>query len=167
MNPAVQGLTLVVTVIVMIIGTFAAFLPLVPGPLLVWFGVVLYAVATGFHEVTLPATVLLTLLMLLGITSDFWLSALSVKSAGGSLWGVLGGALGGLIGVFVLFPVGSMIGAVIGTLALEYMVSGNVRRSLRSGGVTLGSYLLSVLVEFVAAVLMDAVFVGCLLLAQR
>jgi len=166
-DPTLGTLALIVAVIIMIIGTGAAFIPLVPGPLLVWFGILFYAIATGFHEITVIAMILLTILMLLGITSDLWLSALSVKSMGGSLWGVLGGILGGMVGILILFPIGSMIGAVVGTLAVEYMVTGNMRRSLRSGGVTLGSYLLSVGVEFIAALLMDAIFIGSLVLAHR
>ena len=151
----------------MMLGTFAAFVPLVPGPLLVWFGTILYALATGFHDVPLLSVIALTVLMILGITSDVWMSALSVRSTGGSLWGVLGGLLGGVAGLVVFFPIGSMVGAVIGTVAVEYMVTGSFRRSLRSGGVTLGSYLLSVIVEFVAALLMDGVFVASLAAAHH
>src|SRR5207237_6545576 len=89
-----QGVALLLAAAVMAFGTLAAVLPLVPGPALVWFSAVIYAIFTNFTDVGPIPLILLTLLMILGSTTNLWMSLLGVKATGGSIWGVLGGMVG-------------------------------------------------------------------------
>jgi uncharacterized protein YqgC (DUF456 family) len=86
----------------MAFGTFGAFLPLVPGPALVWFSAMIYALATNFSSVGVLPIIILTLLMILGSTTNLWMSALGVKAVGGSVWGILGGFAGTIVGMIAV-----------------------------------------------------------------
>ncbi len=166
-EPALQGLLLVAVLIVMAFGVFAAVLPVVPGPALVWFAAVIYALLTGFSEIGPLPIILLTLLMILGSTTNLWMSALGVKVTGGSFWSVLGGTVGMLIGLILFFPLGALIGAVVGALGIELLRSGDLRKALRIGGGTCSGFLLGVIAEFLIALVMSIIFVVSLLLAHR
>jgi uncharacterized protein YqgC (DUF456 family) len=166
-DSALQSLVLIVALLVMAFGTIAAVLPVVPGPALVWFAAIIYAALTGFQEVGLLPVILLTLLMILGSTTNLWMSMLGVRVTGGSLWAVFGGTVGMIIGLIVFFPLGALIGAVFGALGIELIRTGDWRKALKIGGGTLGGYLLGVIAEFVIALLMDGVFVIALILAHR
>jgi uncharacterized protein len=166
-EPALQGLLLVAVLVVMAFGVFAAVLPVVPGPALVWFAAVIYALLTGFREIGLLPIVIMTLLMILGSTTNLWMSVLGVKVTGGSFWSVIGGTLGMLIGLIVFFPLGALIGAVVGAVGIEILRTGDLRKALRIGGGTCGGFLLGVIAEFVIALAESVVFVVSLLLAHR
>jgi uncharacterized protein len=166
-DPAVQAVLLVVALIVMAFGVFAAVLPVVPGPALVWFAATIYAVLTGFREVGPLPIIILTILMILGSTTNLWMSALGVRASGGSLWAVLGGTAGMFVGLVLFFPLGALIGAVVGALAVELARTGSLRKALRIGGGTCGGFLLGVLAEFLIALAMSIIFVVALLLAHR
>ncbi len=162
-----HDLALLLAAIVMAFGTLAAVLPLVPGPALVWFSAVIYAIMTGFADMGPVPLIILTLLMILGSTTNLWMSLLGVKATGGSMWGVFGGMIGMVIGLLLLFPIGALIGAVVGALGVELLRTGDLRKALKIGGGTAGGYILGVVAEFLIALLMDIVFVVSLVLAHR
>ncbi len=166
-EPALQGLLLVAVLIVMAFGVFAAVLPVVPGPALVWFAAVIYALLTGFSEVGWVPIIILTLLMILGSTTNLWMSALGVKATGGSIWSVIGGTIGMLIGLILFFPLGALIGAVVGALGAELMRTGDLGKALRIGGGTCSGFLLGVIAEAGIALIMSIIFVISLILAHR
>ena len=166
-DSALQSVVLLVAFLIMAFGTIAAVLPVVPGPALVWFAAIIYAALTGFRDVGLISIILLTLLMILGSTTNFWMSLLGVRATGGSLWAVFGGTVGMVIGLIVFFPLGALIGAVVGALGTELIRTGDWRKALKIGGGTFGGYLLGVIAEFLIALLMDGVFVITLYLAHR
>ena len=161
-----NALLLIVVLGLMAFGTFAAVLPVVPGPALVWFGAMIYAIGTNFQSPGLVALIILTLLMILGSTTNLWMSALGVKATGGSIWGIFGGLAGMLLGTLLFFPIGALIGVVVGTLGVEFLVTGDWRKALRIGGGTAGGFLLGVAAEFIIALLMDIVFIASLLLMR-
>jgi len=161
-----EGLLLIGVILLMAFGTLAAVLPVVPGPALVWFGAIIYALATNFREIGVIPIIILTLLMILGSTTNIWMSALGVKATGGSLWGILGGLVGTVIGILVFFPIGALIGAVVGTLIAELVASGDWRKALKIGGGTASGFILGVVAEFLVALLMDIIFAAAMIVSH-
>ncbi len=151
----------VATIAVMVLTLFLSFIPFVPGPALMWAIATIYAVLTGFQQVTLPGVILITLLMLVSATSDFWLPLLGMKTRGVSCSSVLGTIGGGILGtIFIPIPLmGTLLGAVSGAIVMEVMRVGDVRRALRAGTFAAETFVGSLITEFVVNLSIIAVFV--------
>lgn len=155
-----ESLLLTLIIIVMILVVIASLLPVVPGPALIWAIGTLYAVLTGFERVTVLPVIVMTLLMILGSTSGWWMQALGMKAQGGSWTGVLGGLLGGLAGT-ALIPipvVGTLVGVVAGTLIFELLRVGRADEAARSSALALRTYFLTLLTETGISALIVLVF---------
>jgi uncharacterized protein YqgC (DUF456 family) len=93
--------------------------PLLPGPLLIYIGLILAAWADDFIYVSWGTLLILGLLMLLAHAIDFLAGALGAKQFGASRAAIIGAAVGAFVGIFfgVLgIIIGPFIGAVIGQL---------------------------------------------------
>ncbi|MCC7449963.1 MAG: DUF456 domain-containing protein [Anaerolineae bacterium] len=166
-DQAAQAVLLMFALITMGFGTLAAPLPVVPGPALVWFGATIYAVLTGFRDIGVIPVIVLTLLMILGSTTNIWLAALGVKATGGSFLDVVVGTAGMFVGLILFFPLGAIIGAVVAVLATEFLRSGSIHKALKVGTGTAGGWLLGVVAEFIISLVMDVTFIVALILAHR
>jgi len=166
-DQAAQAVLLTVAVIVMGIGTLAAPLPVVPGPAVVWFAATIYAALTGFREIGVIPVIILTVLMIIGSTTNIWLAALGVKATGGSFLDVVVGTVGMFVGLILFFPLGAIIGAVVAVLATEFLRSGSLRKALKVGTGTAGGWLLGVVAEFIISLIMDVTFLIAMILAHR
>lgn len=156
----------IIAVVLMVIAVVASLLPVVPGPALVWAIGLAYGALTGFTHVTGLSLILMTLLMILGSTTGWWMQALGMHAQGGSCLSILGALVGGLIGTFAI-PIpflGTIVGLVLGALLFEFARVGEFRQAMQSGGAALRGYLLSVLVEGGISILILAVFVISLIL---
>src|SRR5690606_22765167 len=89
------------TAIIMAAGLICCVIPALPGPPLVFLGAIYYAWQTGWKEVSWPSLSLLFVLMLVGATSNFWLSFLGTRKSGASIWTSVAAFVGGLIGLIV------------------------------------------------------------------
>jgi uncharacterized protein YqgC (DUF456 family) len=161
-----ESLLGIIAVVLMVIAVIASLLPVVPGPALVWAIGLAYGVLTGFTHVTGLSLILMTLLMILGSTSGWWMQALGMHASGGSWLSIVGALVGGLIGTFAI-PIpflGTIVGLVLGALLFEFARVGEIRQAMQSGGAALRGYLLSVLVEGGISLLILAVFVISLIL---
>ncbi len=152
---------LIIALILMLLGTAASILPVIPGPALVWAIGVIYAALTNFERVTPLATAAMTALMILGSTAGWWMQALGMKAQGGSWVAVLGGLIGGLAGT-ILIPIpllGTLAGVIGGTLVAELLRIGEAGQAIRSSRAALKAYLLTLLTETGSCTLIVVVFV--------
>jgi uncharacterized protein YqgC (DUF456 family) len=158
---ASDSVLMVVALILMGIGVFLSLVPLFPGPLIVWGIGTLFAFLNEFERVTYLAVGLMTVLMVIGSTAEFWMPAFGVKTQGGSCLTSLGSVGGGIIGTFVIpIPLlGTIIGAVLGALLVEMMRVGELKDALTAGRRAFELYLLSMVVEFAASGAILVVFV--------
>ncbi len=156
-----ESLLITAALVLMGISVFVSVVPFVPGPLLVWavgFG---FALLNDFERLTYLAFGVMTVLMLIGSTSDYWLPTLGFKIKGGSCLTSLGSIAGGIVGTFFI-PVplfGTVIGMVLGALAVELMRAGDLRSALGAGRTTFELYLIGVAFEFTTSLIIAAVFV--------
>lgn len=147
-----------IVVIIMIIALMISIIPFIPGPALLWAIAVIFAVLDGFDRMTIPAVVIMTLMMVVGSTSDLWMRWLGMRSRGTSCWGVLGSFAGGIIGTGFMPIIGTLIGAILGALLVEFMRLGDVKIAMDAGRATMEAILLSILIEFSMSVGIFAVF---------
>jgi uncharacterized protein YqgC (DUF456 family) len=156
-----QDLALLLVLIAFVLGLIGTFLPLVPGSLLVWVGVVFYAwPVDGFDTFHPFVFALITLVGIVAGTADIWLPLLGAKTGGANWRALAAGVLGGLLGTFVIpLPVfGTIIGYGAGILLAEYGRLREWRPALRAtfGGVV--GWGASAAVELVGAVIMILLF---------
>ena len=130
-------------------GLAGAVLPAIPGPPLVFLGLVAGAAADDFERVgwwTLSALLLLTCL---GFAIDFVATVLGAKRAGASRLAVVGAVGGSLVGLVFGLP-GLLVGPFLGALAGEWYA----RRDLRQAGKVGFATWLGMLVAAVAKLLL-------------
>jgi uncharacterized protein YqgC (DUF456 family) len=161
-----QTAALTIALFVMLIGLVGVILPVLPGLVLVWFGILGYAVVEKFAAIDPLAFVFLTLLAAVGITADIWMTQLGAKLGGASWRSQLLGMAGGLAGAIAFFflggisaGLGALIGSVTGVLLGEYWRYEDSAKALRSGAGWLLGWLASMVFQFAIGGVMIAIFV--------
>lgn len=159
----------VIGYILIILGVIGSVVPLLPGPLIIWVGALVWAWDNDFTRVGIPTLAFLLILALVAWTSDFLINTILSRRAGASWKSIFGSILGGILGGILLsglIPVpifGSLIGATIGALlgafAVEYIDKRNVNAALNAMKSYLGSVALASVVEIMIAMTMVAIFV--------
>lgn len=151
--------------LLMVAGLVGAILPLLPGPVLIWIGALVWAWADGFARVGWPTLLVLAALMVLAWGSDLLLTTAASRKAGAS-WKAIGAAMaGGILGALLLsgLPIvgtisGALVGAVAGVLLAEYLDKRNWKRALRVGLSYIAGWLASSLLEVILSLLMLGIF---------
>ena len=118
---------LVISIILIITGIVASFVPIIPGPITGWFG--LFALSQ-IHDFYISNT-LLIITFIVAITIfivDYFVPIIGSKYFGGSKYGVIGTSIGLLVGLFSPIPFGIIIGAFLGALIGEYFGGRNLSR---------------------------------------
>lgn len=119
----------ILAVVLVAVGIAGAFLPALPGALLVFVGLVLAAWADGFVHVGAGTIAILAVLTASTYALDFVASALGAKRFGASGRAMVGASIGALVGLF--FGIwGIILGPFLGAMAGEL----TVRRDLRGAG---------------------------------
>jgi hypothetical protein len=149
------------TAILIVSGLAGLILPVLPGPLLLFGGLVLAAWAEGFTEVGGLTIMLLALLMLLATTIDFLAAALEIKHFRASSRACWGAVLGAIVGLFWGLPgmlLGPFFGAFLGELSLH--------RELRPAGFAGMGAWLGLILGTVAKVSIGLTMVGIFVVAR-
>jgi len=103
------------------IGLATSLLPVVPGSLIVWSGIIIHKLWMGDASVTWKIVILTGVITLIGQIADFVMAVWGARKFGASWKGALGAFIGAFIGFFLPPPllwliVGPVIGAIIGEL---------------------------------------------------
>ncbi len=150
----------VVSATLIVAGLAGTVLPLLPGTLLVWAGLLLGAWIDDFTRVSVGTVVFVTLLAALAWALDFVAGLMGAKRAGASKLALVGAATGTVLGLLmgligVLFM--PLIGAAIG----EYWAQKDQQRAAK---VALATWL-GMMLGMVAKVVISFVMVGVFLIA--
>jgi uncharacterized protein YqgC (DUF456 family) len=151
---------------VIMVGFAGSILPVLPGPLLIWAGILLWAWVDGFARLGWPSLTILGVLALTAAGLDFALTTTLSRRAGVS-WRAIGGAIvGALIGAITLsfVPIlGTIFGGLVGAIVGMWLVEDIVRKDSRAATKAVRAYLtgatISTAVTFGIALLMIAIFV--------
>ena len=149
----------------MFIGLVGAVVPVLPGPPLIWLGVLAWAYGDHFVRIGWPILLLLGVLALAAWGADLFLTTMLSRRAGAS-WRAIGGAIaGGFIGGAFLsaLPIigteaGALIWAVVGMWLVEYSIKGNGRAATAVVYAYMTGSLLTTVIEVVASLTMTGIF---------
>ena len=151
----------ILAVILVAAGVAGLVLPMIPGPPMIFAGLVMAAWAEGFAHVGGVILFILAVLALIAVTVDFLAGALGARRFGASRKAVIGAAAGAFFGLFFGIPgiiAGPFIGAVAGELT--------VRRNYRAIGMAgIGAWL-GLVMGAAAKVAIGFTMIGVFLLAR-
>jgi len=144
------GIVTVISAVVILCGILGVVLPVLPGLLLAWAGVLLWALlgdAGGGRWVVLAIA---TLVAMVGTAAKYLWTGKRLKSTGVPTLSMFAGAVLGIVGFFVLPVVGLPIGFVMGVWLAELARIGSTQAwaSTKQAMTAVG---LAMMIEFAAA----------------
>ena len=143
-------------------GLAGTVLPVLPGTVLVWAGIVLGAWIDDFQRVGTTTLVVVTVLAALAWVLDYVAGLLGARKAGASRQALLGAAIGTVAGLF-MGVVGVLFMPLVGAALGEYLAQKDQARAVRVGVATWLGIMLGLLAKVVLACMMVGVFVVALL----
>lgn len=153
-----EALGLGLVIFLFVLGLFGVIIPLLPGILLIWLGVLGYALINGFTEPTALEFAFITLLGLVAGTADWWLPLLGARTTGASWKTLILALAGAIIGTFVVPILGTVIGYAAGIILGEYLRLGDLRQALRASVGGIVGWGVGTAVQLAGAVVMILVF---------
>jgi uncharacterized protein YqgC (DUF456 family) len=153
----------VLSIALIVLGLAGTVLPLLPGTLLVWGGIVLGAWIDDFARVGTTSLVVVSVLALLAWALDYVAGLMGAQKVGASKQALLGAAVGTVVGLFmglvgVLFM--PLVGAAIG----EYLARKDQNRAVKVGVATWVGIMVGLIAKVVLAFVMVGIFVAALLI---
>lgn len=144
-----------------LVGIAGIVIPILPGMLLVWLSVIVYAWRTGFETVGWPSLVIITIIALVTGLSNIWLPLLGAQKRGAAKRALFLGIIGAIIGTFVIpLPLlGTVIGYAIGVFLGEFMKQREWRLALKASIGGVAGWGVAAIVELVGALLILIIFV--------
>ncbi|MEJ2011023.1 MAG: DUF456 domain-containing protein [Anaerolineales bacterium] len=145
--------------LLMLIGLMGTVLPVLPDLPLVWVAALGYGLIIGWGEHGGLLFGLISVLGVIGILSEIWVSGAGARRGGASFVSTLGGIGLGLAGLLVAGPIGLVAGMLAGTFVLEYVRHQDVDLAVRATlGIGIG-YGVSIVVKFMLGLAMIALWV--------
>jgi uncharacterized protein YqgC (DUF456 family) len=119
-------------VLLVAVGVIGTVVPALPGPILVFAGLLVAAWADGFAKVGIFTLIVLGLLTVVAYVVDLALTVAGVQRLGATKWAVAGAAAGMFVGLLFGLP-GLVLGPFVGALAAEYIAMRDMRAATRAG----------------------------------
>ena len=144
-------LALILAICCLIAGLAGLVLPVLPGAPLIWLGMFVYGLMTGFFN--LPWWFYLGQAAGVGLIllADHVATALSIRRYGGSVRAMWGGLAGGLLGVILLGPAGIIFGPFAGAIVAELLAKRDIYTAARAGFATIYGLVGGLLLKLVIA----------------
>ena len=141
-----------------ILGIIGSFIPVLPGPITSWIGLLLIhltnVIPYNWTFILTTFTIALFVYIL-----DYIIPALGTKIFGGSKYGIIGTTIGLLVGIIFLGPFGIIIGPFTGALIGELIHDNeNSNRALKAAFGSFMGFLFSTGLKFTVSVIYAGLF---------
>lgn len=124
-------------VLLCMVGIVGSFIPIIPGPLTSWFGILVLNL-TGAVDFNYYFVVMTLIVSVVISAFDYIIPIVGVKKLGGSKGGLIGASIGLIIGLIILGPLGILFGPFLGAITGEMINNKNLTESIKPA---LGSLL--------------------------
>ena len=151
-----------VALLLMLLGILGSFLPVIPGPLTSWVGLLVLnftdgvALSQSFLVITFSIALLISIL-------DYIIPTVGTKRFGGSRAGMLGTTLGLIVGLIAPIPFGIIIGPFIGAVIGEMTHKNDMKKALKAAFGSFLGFLASTFLKFIISVIFLGFFIVKLL----
>jgi len=153
----------ILCVALILAGLAGTVLPVLPGTLLVWGGVVLGAWIDDFTRVGVTTLVVVTVLAVLAWGLDYVAGLMGAKKVAASKLALLGAAAGTVVGLFMGL-VGVLFMPLVGAAAGEYLAQKDQTRAVKVGVATWVGIMVGLIAKVVLAFIMVGIFLASLLI---
>lgn len=153
----------VLCVALIVVGLAGTVLPVLPGTVLVWGGIVLGAWIDDFTRVSVTTVVVISVLGLLAWGLDYAAGLLGAQKVGASKLALAGAAIGTVVGLFMGL-VGVLFMPLVGAAAGEYLARNDQARAVKVGMATWIGIMVGLIAKVVLAFIMVGVFAAALLI---
>lgn len=140
---------MIIGLICCIIGLFGSFLPVLPGPIVSWVGLLLLYFTEKIQMNYWILGITFVVVLIISIL-DYTIPAKGTRKFGGSSYGIWGTNIGMIVGFFVPIPFGFIIGAFVGAFVGEMIYnSTDKNRALKAATGSLLGFLASSFMKLV------------------
>ena len=142
----------------MLLGIIGSVLPVLPGPLTGWIGLLILHLTEAipmnwvFLGIWLGVALLIWLL-------DYFIPALGTRRFGGSKYGMIGTTLGLIVGLLSPIPFGIIIGPFVGALIGELINKSDQQTAVKAAFGSFLGFITSTFLKFVFAIIFLGLFV--------
>jgi len=149
----------IVAALFMFLGIIGSLLPILPGPLTSWVGLLILHLTDAvpmnwtFLIITLVIAILIWLL-------DYIIPALGTKKFGGSTYGMIGTSVGLIVGLFAPIPGGIIIGPFAGAFLGELLNKSDSKTALKAAFGSFIGFISSAFLKFVVALIFLGLFIA-------
>lgn len=151
----------IVAALFMALGIIGSFLPILPGPLTSWIGLLILhftdavPIDKSFLIITLIVAILIWVL-------DYFIPAIGTKRFGGTRAGMIGTTIGLIVGLIAPIPGGIIIGPFLGALIGELSNNADSKTAFKAAFGSFIGFLTSTFIKFIVAVIYLGLFIGIL-----
>lgn len=149
---------LILSIILFAVGLLGTVLPVLPGAILIYGGMLLYGFMTHFSSLDANFFLMQALVLVLIFSVDFISSIVGTKSFGGSKNAVWGAIIGTMLGIVLFGPLGVIIGPFLGAVAAELLRREDLNKAIRIGFGTLVGFLGGTFLKICAEIIMIVYF---------
>lgn len=142
----------------MVLGVMGSFLPVLPGPLTSWVGLLMlhFTTVVPMNKTFLIITfcVALTIWIL-----DYIIPVMGTKRFGGSKAGIIGTSIGLIVGLVAPIPGGIIIGPFCGALIGELISENEFKKAVKAAFGSFLGFLASTFIKFIVAIIYFGFFI--------
>ncbi|ROT32781.1 DUF456 domain-containing protein [Micromonospora sp. HM5-17] len=160
-----EGLVTLLCGVIIVVGVVGVLAPIVPGIILCWLGVLIWAIfGDGSGAGPWVVLALATLVALIGTIAKYLWPGRNLKRSGVPNLSLLSGGVLGVVGFFVVPMIGLVLGFVLGLWLAELIRLGDPRLAWPSTRHALQAVGLALLVELAAALVVTGIWLVGLVL---
>lgn len=149
---------IIVAFLLMLLGIVGSFLPVLPGPLTSWLGLLVLHFTDGI-ELSTTFLIVTFLVAVVVYILDYIIPAIGTKRFGGSKSGMIGTTLGLIVGLLSPIPFGIIIGPFIGALIGELIHRNDFNKAFKAALGSFLGFIASTFLKFIVAVIFLGFFI--------
>lgn len=150
---------IIIAAIFMILGIIGSFLPVLPGPLTSWIGLLILHLSKSvpmdksFLIITLIIAILIWVL-------DYIIPAIGTKRFGGTKYGMIGTSIGLIVGLIAPIPFGVIIGPFVGAYLGELLNKTDSKTAMKAAFGSFIGFITSTFIKFIVAIIYLGLYIG-------
>lgn len=151
-------LIVLIAALFIVLGIVGSFLPILPGPLTSWVGLLILHFADAI-PMNWPFLIITLIFAIFIWFLDYIIPAIGTKRFGGSKYGMIGTSIGLIVGLLSPIPFGIIIGPFIGALIGELINKSNSQTAIKAAFGSFLGFLTSTFIKFIVSIVYLGLFI--------